>query len=142
MTSEEKQKLIDRLKTVKDPREREQILWALEDMKKASSKTDLSPTPEKETVSSPPGQVRIPITLPKGLTLLTRFAAPILCIFFGLSFILQALLRGLEQKDLTAEVGQFITGTIFLIFGFAALQKAKKIEQMSGQEEGKNPENS
>ncbi|MBP9020436.1 MAG: hypothetical protein KBG01_02780 [Syntrophobacterales bacterium] len=128
---EEKRALIERLKTVKDPFERERILWTLEGMKKSVPKTRSS----REAGKEPPAaeeKVRLPVKLPKGFGSLTQYAAPVVFIFFGLAFILQAVLRGLQKKDFASETGQFVGGAIFLLAGFASLQKAKKTGRVAG----------
>jgi hypothetical protein len=137
----ERRELIDRLKKVRDPRERERILWALEGMKKDSIGVAQYDKPAKEPEAPPQKGNRMPVELPKGIGFLTRYAAPLILIIFGLAFILQAVLRGAQRKDFASEIGQFVTGAIFVIFGFVALQKAKRIGQApeSSGEEKKTP---
>jgi hypothetical protein len=125
----ERQRLIDRLKTVKDPQERAKILWTLEGMRKDSYGPTGSQTQEGEPVAQEKEMPRIPAQPPKGFSLLVQFAAPVFFILFGLAFILQAVFRGLEKRDFASEAGQFITGAIFLVFGFGALQRARKLAQ-------------
>ncbi len=142
----ERKKLIDKLKTVKDPRERERIFWQLEGMEKdARGVARPYQEPEKPPLPLPgmPEKMRVPVKLPKGVNFLLRYAAPIFFIIFGLAFIFQAAMRAVQSKDFHSEVGQFITGGIFLIFGFAALQKARKTEQAAekGEEaDGRSPQ--
>ncbi|MBP8985457.1 MAG: hypothetical protein KBG12_06885 [Syntrophobacterales bacterium] len=128
---EEKRALIERLKTVKDPFEREKILWALEGIKKGVPETR-SPREAGKEPSTAEEKARLPVKLPKGLGVLTQYAAPVFCILFGLIFLLQAVLRGLQKRDFASEAGQLISGAIFLLVGFAALQKAKKTVRAAG----------
>jgi hypothetical protein len=126
----EKQKLIARLKTVKDPREREKILWTLEGLKKAPAAT----VDQQKTVEATSGpaqaEERIPIQLPKGITLLTQFAVPAFMAVFGLISILTGIFKGLENGDFASETGRFIAGAIFIVMGLGGLRKAGKPQSM------------
>jgi len=123
----ERQQLIDRLKTIKNPVEREKILWALEGMRKDSYKTAPTPGgPAKGPPAPPAEKINIPIQMPKGLGQLMRFGIPFFFILFGIAFILQGVMRGIERNDFASETGQFITGIIFIAFGASAFQRARK----------------
>lgn len=135
-SEEERQRLINSLKKVRDPHERTRVLWALEGIKKDSSGVARSERPKEPPEAPQQMKMRLPIEMPKGIGLLTKYAAPFILIIFGLAFILQAVLRGLQGKGFGPEIGQFITGAMFLIFGVVALQKAKKILQ-TPEESGK-----
>jgi hypothetical protein len=127
----ERQQLIDRLKTAKNPVEREKILWALEGMKKETFRT-AQPPGSSEKVSSPPPaeKIKIPIQMPKGLSQLTRYGVPFFFIVIGFAFILQGVMRGIERNDFASESGQFITGIIFIFFGVSAFQRARKMAKI------------
>ncbi len=132
-TDRERQQLINKLKTIRDPRERERILWALEGMMKDSyGVAQSSPGLTQEPPAAPPEKMRLPIQMPKQLGILTRFAVPLFFILFGLVFIIQAVLRGMETKDFASEAGQFITGGVFLLFGFSALLRVRKMVKLPG----------
>lgn len=132
-TDRERQRLIDRLKTIKDPRERERVLWALEGLMKDSyGATRPSPGLTQEPPAEPPAKMRLPLQIPKQLGLMTRLVVPIFFILFGLAFLIQAVLRGVETKDFASEAGQFITGGVFLLFGFSALQRVRKMGKLPG----------
>ncbi len=124
----ERQQLIDRLKTTKTPVEREKILWALEGMKKDShGATRPSEGPVKAPLPPPVEKIKIPIQMPKGLNQLMGYGVPFFFVIFGLVFILQGVMRGIERNDFASESGQFITGTIFIFFGVSAFQRARKM---------------
>lgn len=131
-TERERQQLIDRLKTTKNPVEREKILWALEGMRK-DSQSPAQPAigPKKASPAPQAEKIKIPIEMPKGLGQLMRYALPFFFIVFGFAFILQGVVRGIEQNDFASESGQFIMGIIFIFFGISAFQKAKKMVKMS-----------
>jgi hypothetical protein len=127
----ERQQLINRLKTTKNPVEREKILWALEGMKKDShGATRPSEGLVKEPPPPPAEKIKIPIQMPKGLNQLTRYGVPLFFIAFGFAFILQGVMRGIEQNDFALESGQFIMGIIFIFFGASAFQRARKLAKM------------
>jgi hypothetical protein len=130
----ERQQLIDRLKTTRNPVEREKILWALEGMRKDTYSTARPATgPEKMSPAPPAEKIKIPIQMPKGLNQLMRYGVPFFFVIFGLVFILQGVMRGIERNDFASESGQFITGTIFIFFGVSAFQRAKKMAKMPPQ---------
>lgn len=127
----ERQQLIDRLKTITNPVEREKILWALEGMRKESYQPEPSAKgPEKASPVPPAEKMKIPLEMPKGLSQLTRYALPFFFIVFGFAFILQGVVKGIEQNDFASESGQFITGIVFIFFGVSAFQRARKIARM------------
>jgi len=127
-SEQERQQLIDRLKTTKNPTEREKILWALEGMRKEAYKTASPPVEQARGPSVPPEEkMKLPLQMPKGLGQLMRYGVPFFFIIFGFSFILQGVVRGIERNDLASEAGQFITGILFIAFGASAFLRAKKM---------------
>jgi len=127
----ERKQLIDRLKTTKNPVEREKILWALEGMRKDSFPLERSAMgPEKTSPTPPVEKAKIPLEMPKGLGQLMRFGVPFFFVIIGVAFILQGVVRGLEQNDFASEAGQFITGIILVFFGISAFQKARKMAKI------------
>jgi hypothetical protein len=127
----ERQQLINRLKTTKNPVEREKILWALEGMRKETFRTAQPPgSPEKVSSPPPAEKIKIPLQMPKGLNQLMRLGMPFLFILFGFAFILQGVMRGIERNDFASESGQFITGIIFIFFGVSAFQRARKMAKI------------
>jgi hypothetical protein len=134
----ERQQLIDRLKTTKNPVEREKILWALEGTRKEAYKTAPAPGELAKGPSVPPAEkMKIPLQMPKGLGQLMRYGVPFFFMIFGFSFILQGVVRGIERNDFAAEAGQFITGIVFIAFGVSAFLRVKKMAKMpQGTQEG------
>jgi hypothetical protein len=124
----QRQYLINRLKKTKNPQEREKILWALEGLKKDAD--DAVHELKRPPITSEPTREaqRIPIELPKGLNLLIRLAVPVFFVFIGFSFVLKGITKGLEGGDFAPEVGQFITGAIFIVMGLVGLRKAGNLK--------------
>lgn len=127
----ERQQLIDRLKTTKNPVEREKILWALEGMRKDAYRPERPEAgPEKVSPAPLAEKAKIPLEMPKGLGQLVRYGMPFFFIIFGVAFLLQGVVKGIEQNDFASEVGQFITGIIFIFFGVSAFRRASKMAKM------------
>ncbi|MGA2330282.1 MAG: hypothetical protein ABSG75_00820 [Syntrophales bacterium] len=123
----ERDKLIRKLKTVKNPRERDRIIWALAGKEKdALEETPAQAQPGK-TNSAPvreqmPGLPKLPIDARK----LVNYLAPAIFIFFGLVNLVQGIGRFIETGLIEAALPQLILGIMFFIFGFFSIAKAKK----------------
>jgi hypothetical protein len=123
----ERDKLIRKLKTVKNPRERDKIIWALAGKEKdaleetpaqiQSGKTN--PTPVREQV---PGLPKLPIDARK----LVNYLAPAIFLFFGLVNLVQAVVHFIQTGQIEAAFPQLIMGIMFFVFGFFSIAKAKK----------------
>jgi hypothetical protein len=122
----ERDKLIEKLKTVKDPRERDRIIWALSGQEKGTS--DKVPvTPMKKPSATAPGAEReekLP-QLPSGIRSIFAYVVPGFFIFFGLVNIIQAVMHFLAGEG-EAAVPQLIMGGMFVLFGIISFVKAKK----------------
>ena len=123
----DRDKLIRKLKTVKNPRERDKIIWALAGKEKGvsddkppsvqSSKTDSTRVPERIA-----GLPKLPIDARK----LVNYLAPAIFIFFGLVNLVQAIVHFIQTGLIEAAFPQLIMGIMFFIFGLFSIAKAKK----------------
>lgn len=146
----DRKKLIDKLKSVKDPRQRDKIIWALSGLEKdmpsdtkvfgelrkrvikpsREQKQIPRPAQEQRTVLKPSPEQRQEIPgLPAGVGARQLFAyvVPGLFLFFGLMQFLPALMDiistgGVEKKSFP----QLIMGAMFLVFGITGIIKANR----------------
>ena len=126
----ERDKLIRRLKTVKDPKERDKIIWALAGKEKDTLGETTTPVQSGKTDTTPvrgqvPGLPKLPIDARK----LVNYLAPAIFIFFGLVNLLQAVVHFIQTGQIEAAFPQLIMGIMFFIFGFFSIAKAKKRAQ-------------
>jgi hypothetical protein len=127
MKEMDRDKLIRKLKTVKNPRERDKIIWALagkekdavEETPAPAQAGKTSPTPVREQV---PGLPKLPIDARK----LVNYIAPAIFLFFGLVNLVQAIAHFIETGRIDAAMPQLIMGIMFFVFGVFSLAKAKK----------------
>jgi hypothetical protein len=127
MKEMERDKLIRKLKTVKNTRERDKIIWALAGKEKDALEETPAPiqsgkasaTPVREQV---PGLPKLPIDARK----LVNYIAPAIFLFFGLVNLVQAIGHFIETGQIDAALPQLIMGIMFFVFGFFSLAKAKK----------------
>ncbi|MBM4270808.1 MAG: hypothetical protein FJ139_01415 [Deltaproteobacteria bacterium] len=122
----ERDKLIEKLKTVKDPRERDRIIWALSGQEKSASDEVPAPSTARPSAPSPETEKgeKLP-QLPSGIRRIFAYVVPIFFIFFGLINIIQAAMHFLAGEP-EAAVPQLIMGGMFLLFGIISFVKAKK----------------
>ena len=123
----ERDKLIRKLKTVKNPRERDKIIWALAGKEKDASEEMPAQAQSGKTDSAPvrepvPGLPKLPIDARK----LVNYLAPAIFLFFGLVNLVQAVAHFIETGRIEAAFPQLIMGTMFFIFGLFSIAKAKK----------------
>src|SRR5271157_500355 len=123
----ERDKLIRKLKTVKNPRERDRIIWALAGKEKDALKETPAQAQPGKTNSTPvreqvPGLPKLPIDARK----LVNYIAPAIFLFFGLVNLVQAIGHFIETGRIEAALPQLIMGIMFFILGFFSLAKAKK----------------
>ena len=133
-TEKDRRGLIQKLKKIKDPRERDRILWALAGQEEAyfhgapspvppSRPAPRRPEPERLTPGKTPDlrnmpQINIAAKRMFGLILPALFA------IFGLVRIGQAVLNYIASQDIEAEMQSLVTGGIFLIIGLAGIFRA------------------
>jgi hypothetical protein len=123
----ERDKLIRRLKTVKDPKERDKIIWALAGKEKDTLEETPTPVRSGKTDTTPvrgqvPGLPKLPIDTRK----LINYLAPAILLFFGIVNLVQAILYFIQTGRIEAAFPQLIMGIMFLVFGFFSIAKAKK----------------
>jgi hypothetical protein len=123
----EREKLIRRLKTVKNPRERDKIMWALAGKEKdAFEKTPAQAQPGKADPATVRGQVPGLPKLPVDARKLANYLAPAIFLLFGLVNLVQAIGHYIETGRIEAALPQLIMGIMFFVFGFFSFVKAKK----------------
>jgi hypothetical protein len=123
----ERDKLIRKLKTVKNPRERDKIIWALAGKEKDALEEKPAQAQPGKTGSTPvqaqvPGLPKLPIDARK----LVNYLAPAIFLIFGLINLVQATAHYIETGRMEAAFPQLIMGIMFFVFGFFSLAKAKK----------------
>jgi len=126
----ERDKLIRKLKTVKNPSERDKIIWALAGKEKDALKETPAQVQSGKTNSTPvreqvPGLPKLPIDARK----LVNYLAPAIFIFFGLVNLVQAIAHFIQTGLIEAAFPQLIMGIMFFVFGFFSIAKAKKRAQ-------------
>ncbi len=124
----ERDKLIKKLKTVKNPRERDRIIWALAGKEKEALQE--TPTPAQavktDATTRAHGQMQGLPKFPTDTRRLINYIAPAILIFFGIVNLVQAILYFIETGRVEAAFPQLIMGVMFLAFGLFSISKAKK----------------
>ena len=141
-TEKDRREIINKLKKIKDPRERDKILWALEGVEETYSHHAPSPAPPSipetsrpapghQAPSGAPGRRDVPrINIAAGR--MFAFVVPAFFVLFGLIRIGKAALNYITSQDIEAEMTGLITGGIFLIIGLAGVfsaMRAPRIKQ-------------
>ncbi|HVO67038.1 MAG TPA: hypothetical protein VMT12_11190 [Syntrophales bacterium] len=128
----ERDRIIKKLKDIKDPKERDRIIWALA----GKEKNEVSERPDavKQRITAPslPSEQakRLP-QAPLNARKLLNYVVPGFFLFFGLVNLIQAIMQYHLTGQLDAAIPQLIMGTIFLLFGIIGIFKAKKRVQSS-----------
>jgi len=123
----DRDKLIRKLKTVKNPIERDKIMWALAGKEKDAFEEKPTPAQPGKVNQAPvgrqvPGLPKLPVDARK----LVNYIAPALFLFFGLINLVQAVGHFIETGRIEAALPQLIMGVMFLVFGLFSIAKAKK----------------
>ncbi|HYA13790.1 MAG TPA: hypothetical protein VEF33_05580 [Syntrophales bacterium] len=132
----ERDRIIKKLKDIKDPKERDRIIWALA----GKEKDELTGRPDavkpKITAQAPPPEraKRLP-QAPLNARKLLNYVVPGFFLFFGLVNLIQAIMQYHLTGQLDAAIPQLIMGTIFLLFGIIGIFKAKKRVQSSDEDQ-------
>jgi len=136
----DRKQLIKKLKSVKDPRERDRIIWALAGHEQKSS-DDTTPAvqPGKMTPGKPMDLRNFPkITIdPKRML---GFVLPGFFMIFGIAYIAQSIMNYLATRRIDQEIPRLITGGIFVIIGLASFLKAIKIKELLNEGKGAPPQ--
>lgn len=133
-TGKDRQELINKLKKVRDPRERDRIIWALAGQEEAvfrSANPDVPlpwpvpgrPEPERPAPGKAPDLRNMPQINIDAKRLL-GFVVPAFFLIFGLVRIGKAVLNYIASQDIETEMTGLITGGIFLIIGLAGIFRA------------------
>ena len=136
----DRKQLIKKLKSVKDPRERDRIIWALAGHEQKSL-DDATPAiqPGKTTPGKPMDLRNLSkITIdPKRML---GFVVPGFFTIFGIAYIAQSILNYLATRQIDPEIPRLITGGIFVIIGLASFLKAIKIKELLNEGKGAPPQ--
>jgi hypothetical protein len=136
----DRKQLIKKLKSVKDPRERDRIIWALAGHEqKSSDDTTPAAQPGKMTPGKPMDLRNFPkITIdPKRML---GFVVPGFFMIFGIAYIAQSIMNYLATRRIDQEIPRLITGGIFVIIGLASFLKAIKIKELLNEGKGAPPQ--
>lgn len=127
----ERQVLINRLKKVKDPVERDRIIWALagQEAKDAGrSAVQMSPPRsavlQTQTERRPPVEISEQKDLPAESVKAQRmlgFIVPGFFLIFGFMRIAQSLLNYFESGEIETEMMGLFAGTVFLLIGVVGI---------------------
>jgi hypothetical protein len=132
----DRKQLIKKLKSVKDPRERDRIIWALAGHEqKSSDDTTPAAQPGKMTPGKPMDLRNFPkITIdPKRML---GFVVPGFFMIFGIAYIAQSIMNYLATRRIDQEIPRLITGGIFVIIGLTSFLKAIKIKELLNEGKG------
>jgi len=143
-TDKDRRELINKLKKVRDPRERDRIIWALagqEETVLRSANPDVTlprsapgrPKPERPAPGKAPDLRNMPQINVDAKRLL-GFVVPAFFLIFGLVRIGKAVLNYIASQDIETEITGLITGGIFLIIGLAGIFRAMQSKQMKPEE--------
>ncbi|MBA4397849.1 MAG: hypothetical protein C0394_10790 [Syntrophus sp. (in: bacteria)] len=149
-TDKDRRELINKLKKVRDPRERDKIMWALAGQEEAvfhnapapakpyktvpqQKPAPRRPAPEKPIPEKTPDLRNIP-PLNIDAKRMLGFAVPVFFVIFGLFRLGQAALNYIASQDINAEIQGLITGGIFLIIGLAGVFRAMQPPQVKQEE--------
>lgn len=126
----DRDKIIEKLKDIKDPAQRDMIIWALAGKEKkeqeVSKERPAAVEPSKATSSTTPKQPQKFPGFPGDARKLVGYVVPGMFIFFGLVNIVQALVHYHITGQLEDAVPKLIIGGLFILFGIFSIFKAKK----------------
>ena len=123
----DKKKLIEKLKVIKDPRERDRIVWILAGHEKDATGDTGRPMESQKTAPGPSSEQKQNLpALPAGVRQIFAYLVPGFFLFFGMMNLLQALMQILPSGKVEVAIPQLIMGVILLLFGIASLIKVRK----------------
>jgi hypothetical protein len=147
-TERDRRELIQKLKKIKDPRERDRILWALAGQEqevfhsaplpaqspaRPPRPAPRRPEPERPAPSKAPDLRNMP-QINIDAKRMIGFVFPAFFAIFGLVRIGKAVLNYIASQDIEAEITGLITGGIFLIIGLAGIYRAMNPPQIKQDE--------
>jgi len=135
MDERERQKLVQKLKTVRTSEERDRILWQLAGQDKAVKGKPQRPSAAdtgKPAAAKTEGrtQIRLPLGKLGGFGSITA----LLFLFYGMVAIVSAVMKILQGHTDGEEIRQLIMGGIFVFFGFVIFIKAKRAQRKASEE--------
>ena len=123
----DRHRIIKKLKDIKDPAERDRIIWALAGKEKEVMGEKPAPlAPQKAVSSSVRRQEQKLPQLPVNARKIFNYIVPGIFIFFGLMNIVQALMHYSITGQLEDAIPKIILGGIFILFGIFGIMKARK----------------
>jgi hypothetical protein len=127
----ERDRILKKLKDIKDPRERDRIIWALAGREKEEiGEKPPAVKPTKIAQDSPPRPAqRLPQRLPGSPTDIRKMVSylfPGIFIFFGLVNLVQAAMQYQLTGQIEDIIPRLIMGGAFIIIGIFGIAKAKK----------------
>jgi hypothetical protein len=123
----ERKKLIKKLKTVKDARERDRIIWALAGHEEKAFETanpTAQPGAQSRTALGKPMDLQNLPQLAIDAKRLIGFAVPGFFLIFGVAYIIQAILGYLASQRIETEITRLFMGGIFIVVGLVGIFKA------------------
>lgn len=143
-TERDRQELIKRLKKVRDPRERDRIIWALAGHEETALRSTSPAVQRSPQAPGRPGPEKTPDVrnLPQIATDAKRmlgFVVPGFFVIFGITYIGQAALNYIAFRRIDTEMPRLITGGIFLVVGVMGIFRAMQPDKMKrGIQHGKH----
>ncbi len=123
----DRNKIIKKLKDIKDPAQRDRIIWALDGKEKEVMGEKPAPVAPLKRVSTPvPERSQKHPQLPVSTRKIINYIFPGLFIFFGLMNIVQALMHFHITGQIEDVIPKLVLGGIFILFGMFGIVKARK----------------
>jgi hypothetical protein len=139
-SEQDRREIISKLNKIKDPRERDRMIWMLagqEESMPQSARPDMPPSrpvsgrrkPERPVPTDEPDLRNIPKTSadPKRMF---GLVVPAFFVIFAMVQIGRAILNFLATQEIETEIPRLITGGIFLIIGLVGVLRALQPPRM------------
>jgi hypothetical protein len=130
MDEQERQKLIEKLKTARTSEERDQILWYLAGQDKAARGKPQRPEATGTGKPAPAKtesrtQIRLPLGKFGGFGSITA----LLFLFYGVIAIVSAVMKIMQGQMEGDEIKQLIMGGMFFFFGIVIFIKSRRAQR-------------
>ena len=123
----DRNKVIKKLKDIKDPKERDRLIWALAGKEKdVLSDKPSAVGPRRTAPLPPPGQAQKLPGLPGDARKLIGYVFPGIFVFFGLVNLVQAAMQYHFTGQIEDVFPRLIMGGLLVLFGIFGIVKAKK----------------